>query len=404
MGCRVQSWFGQRVFVTCYSGYGMGDDAGQIEDLKRHLVCVDRDSGQVEWTKTVPASMPEDPYEPPGVTSHGYASHTPTSDGERVYAFFGKSGVFAFDLDGNEVWHRSVGTESARQRWGSAASPVLFKDFVIVNASDESEAVVWLDKWTGEEKHRAEAAGLSNSWSTPVLADGSDGMELVLSVPGEIWSFNPDNGKLRWYSRGSSDNAQNSALAGDGVVYVMGGRGGEAVAVQTGGKGDVNDTNIVWEGRAQGRFATPLLHDGHLFCVNGTVVTCIEAATGKRLYQKRLTTGETVADAEGGSRRGGGRGGEGRGGGRGEGRRGGFAGGRGGGRGQDYASPVQAGDKIYVTTGAGTVYVIAAKPVFELLATNDMTFDSSGFGGTPAISDNMLFMRSNTHLYALGEE
>ena len=92
---------GDRVFVTCYSGYGMGDDKGSVEDLKRHLVCVDQKSGRQLWVRTVNAKMPEDQYRPPGVTTHGYASNTPTSDGKLVYAFFGKSGVYAYDLDGN---------------------------------------------------------------------------------------------------------------------------------------------------------------------------------------------------------------------------------------------------------------------------------------------------------------
>lgn len=384
---------GDKVFVTCYSGYGMGrDDVGQIEDLKRHLVCVSRVTGEMLWTKTVPVKLPEDPYRPPGVTAHGYASHTPASDGESVFAFFGKSGVYAFDLDGKELWNQSVGKESGRMAWGSAASPIMYENFVIVNASDEGEAIVWLDKHTGEEKHRAEAAGLANSWSTPVLMKSSKGMELVISVPGEIWGLNAANGKFRWFSQGTGDNSQISVLAGDDVAFLTGGRGGEAIAVRAGGKDDVNETNVVWKGRAAGRYATPVLHEGHLFTVNGIVVSCFEADSGKRVYQKRLTSGESVEDNEagGGQRRGGGRGG---------------FGGRGGGFGgtQDTASPVLADGKIYITTGSGTVYVIAAKPEYELLATNNMTFDASGFGGTPAISDGRFFMRSNTHLYCVGE-
>jgi len=91
---------GDKVFVTCYSGYGMGDGQGELGDLKRHLVCVDRQSGETLWTKTIKARLPEDEFRPPGVATHGYASHTPVSDGERVYAFFGRGGVYAFDRTG----------------------------------------------------------------------------------------------------------------------------------------------------------------------------------------------------------------------------------------------------------------------------------------------------------------
>ncbi|MCA9080964.1 MAG: PQQ-binding-like beta-propeller repeat protein, partial [Planctomycetaceae bacterium] len=103
---------GDRVYVTAYSGYGIPGGEGSIEDLKRHLVCIDRQQGTVLWTATIAAELPEDPYTPPGVTAHGYASHSPVCDGERVYVFFGKTGVLAFDLDGKELWRRGVGTES----------------------------------------------------------------------------------------------------------------------------------------------------------------------------------------------------------------------------------------------------------------------------------------------------
>src|SRR5690606_7802780 len=88
---------GDKVFVTCYSGYGVDGGSSNVEDLKRHLLCIDRTNGKTMWERTVAAVLPEDEYRPPGTTAHGYASHTPASDGERVYVFFGKTGVLAFD-------------------------------------------------------------------------------------------------------------------------------------------------------------------------------------------------------------------------------------------------------------------------------------------------------------------
>ena len=384
---------GDKVFVTCYSGYGMGDGNGELEDLKRHLLCVDRNSGATLWTKTVDAKMPEDPYRPPGVSTHGYASNTPVSDGEHVYAFFGKSGVYAYDLDGNEIWNQSVGNEPSNKGFGSAASPIVTDKHVIVNAADESLALVWLDKKTGEVFHRAEAGGLSECWTTPVLS-GSDNGELVISVIGEVWGMNAATGKLAWYANGvNARNAQVSVLAGeDGVVYAT---GEEAYAIRTGGKDDVSESNTVWQGRARARYATPVLVDGHLYSISGTVVECIDAATGERVYQERLASTGSTPSNQGDDR--GGRGGFGGG-------RGGFGGrgGRGGG-GDDYASPIVAAGKIYITTYAGTVHVVQAGKEFKLLASNDMSFDSSGFGATPAASDGQLFLRSHSHLYCVSK-
>ena len=88
---------GEYVFVTCYSGTS--------DSLKRHLVCADRQTGKIAWSKIVSATTPA--YRaPPFGTSHGSASHTPVSDGERVYVLFGSSGVFAFDLKGKQLWHK----------------------------------------------------------------------------------------------------------------------------------------------------------------------------------------------------------------------------------------------------------------------------------------------------------
>ncbi|MEM8914032.1 MAG: PQQ-binding-like beta-propeller repeat protein, partial [Planctomycetota bacterium] len=273
---------GDKAFVTCYSGYGMGDNAGELEDLKRHLVCVSVTTGETLWTKTVAAKMPEDPYRPPGVTTHGYASNTPASDGEAVYAFFGKSGLYAFDMEGNELWNRSVGAEPSFKGFGSAASPIVNDTHVIVNAADESLSIVWLDKQNGEESFRAEADGLGECWTTPVLVDNNGNSEIAISVIGEIWGLSNTTGKLRWYAAGvNSRNAQVSVIVDDaGVVYAV---GEEGVAVRVDGKGDLTDDNTVWEGRIRTSYATPVLVGGHLFSVSGTVVECVDASTGERV-------------------------------------------------------------------------------------------------------------------------
>lgn len=377
---------GDKVFVTSYTGYG-GDLGNNIEDLKRHLICVNRLSGKILWKKTVDARMPEDEWRPPGVTTHGYASNTPVSDGEHVYAFFGKSGVHAYDLDGKKIWDQSVGQERSNKRFGSAASPIIVGDKLVVNAADESFSIVWLDKKTGKELHRAEAQGLSECWTTPVEVKNGDKSEIALSVIGEIWGLSNDTGKLSWYANGvNSRNAQVSLIANDGIVYAS---GAEAFAVKVGGKDDVSKSNTVWDGRLSSRYATPVLMNDHLFTTSGSVIECVNAKTGERAFQGRLPS-------TGGGNAGGGRGGR-RGGGR-----GGFGGGRGGGG--DYASPVVAGDKIYFTTSAGKIHVIEAESEFKLIATNDMSFDKSGFGATPAVSDGCLFLRSNSHLYCVGAD
>ncbi len=146
--------WGDRIFLTCYTGYGLGK-GGDIKELSRRLMCFDRKTGALRWEQIVPARLPEAKFSH-YINEHGYASSTPVTDGQRVYAFFGRSGVLACDLDGKQLWHVEVG--KWLNGWGSAASPVLYRDLVIVNATVERAAIVALDAKTGKEVWRSQAA------------------------------------------------------------------------------------------------------------------------------------------------------------------------------------------------------------------------------------------------------
>jgi outer membrane protein assembly factor BamB len=383
---------GQRVLLTCWSGYGTEASNSQ-NDLRRHLLCIDRTTGQTLWQRTVEPTLPEDEFG--GMfAENGYASHSPVSDGERVYVFFGKTGALAFDLDGNQLWHAPLGTESDPRGWGSAASPILHEELLIVTASAESEALVALNKRTGEQVWRKEASGFSGTWGTPVLVQVDDSRtDLVVSVPGELWAFDPASGKLRWYCEAPTSNPVSaSAIAHEGIVYVIGARQGGSIAVRAGGDGDVSQSHVVWTGNDRIGVGTPLYHDERLYWVASGVATCVDASTGQRIYQSRL--GRTEADTEANV-------GEGQ-----EGRRAGFGGGRGGGggmRGQDYSSPVAVADKLYFVSRSGVAHVLALGPEFRQLASNTFAEADEQFSASPAISDGELFIRSNRRLYCIAQ-
>lgn len=360
---------GDRVFLTCYSGYGVGRERGTPEDLRRHLVCVNRPDGKILWTSAVEPVLPEDPFTGMGVPEHGYATSTPVSDGERVYVFFGKTGVLAFDFDGKQLWQTSLGTESGRMRWGSGASPILYKNLVIVNASDESESLRALDKKTGEEVWKAQASGLASCWGTPILVETGDHTELVIAVAYEIWGFNPDNGKLLWYAESGMDsNVSPSVVAQDGIVYGIGGRQGGAAAVRVGGKDDVSASHVLWKSRSTSYVPSPVLYEDHLYWVDDRgLAFCVNAKDGQRVYQERLS---------------------------------GLSGSGGFGGRPFYASVVVAGGNLYAVSRTSGTFVIAAKPEFELIARNEFD-DNSDFNASPAISDGQIFLRSNRFLYCL---
>ncbi len=361
---------GDKVLVTCFRVDG--------DNVERVLVCADRSSGKILWSKTVPGASNEDP--PRGqLMSHGYASSTPVTDGQNVYVMFGKAGAHAFDLQGNELWQKSVGNGSAQNGWGSAASPVLYKNMVIVNAGAESNAIIALDKVSGDEIWKAPADGLNGCWATPILVDIGDGkQDLVLNAPYEIWGFNPDTGKVRWYCEGiQGGTICPSIVAKDGIVYAIGGMRGEAVAVKAGGKGDVNATHVVWRKNVGAYVTSPVIAGDHLFWNANGIVTCVKLSDGETVYRERLS------GMGGGGSRGGGFGG--------------FGGG-----GQDYASVVAADNKVFAFRRQGEGFVLPAEPKFEILAKNKLDDDAGAFNATPAIHNGQLLVRSDKYLYCLG--
>lgn len=350
---------GDRVFVTCYSGYGLEPNAGDQKDLRRHLLCFERATGKQLWAKEFEPKLPEHKYQGEG-SYQGYAGSTPASDGQRLYVFFGKSGVFCFDLDGKELWHVDVG--DGIHGWGSGASPVLFGKLLLINASVESGSLVALDKLTGKEAWRA--GGIRAAWDTPLLIPSKDRTEAVVSVESRLMSFDAATGKSLWDADGVHRYVCPSVVAHDGVVYVIGG-GHTSLAVRTGGSGDVTQSNTVWKEKKGSNVSSPVYYDGHLYWAsdNGGYICCQNAATGETVFQERLEPRP----------------------------------------GSIWSSALLADGKLYFVSQHAGTYVIAAKPKFELLAHNVFADDDSRTNATPAVSGGRLFLRTDRALYCIGK-
>jgi outer membrane protein assembly factor BamB len=318
------------------------------------------------------------------------------SDGEKVFVFFGKSGVHAYDLNGKQLWTADVGDGLSRMGWGSASSPILYKNLVIVTALVESQTLYALDKETGKVVWKQEAKGFDGMWGTPALVEVDGRTELVFAVPYEIWGMDPATGKMLWYCDAVNVNYICSSILVDGsTVYAAeSGPGGSGrIAVRAGGSGDVTKTHVLWSNRESGRIGTPVAVDGRLYWVSGGVANCVDAKTGERVYQSRLTGG-SAASPPGGNRPGARPGSP-----------GGFpgGGGRGGpGGGQDYSSAVAADGKLFYVRRSGEAAVLKLGDKFEQLATN--RFDEGGdFSASPAVSNGELFIRSSKFLYCIAE-
>lgn len=342
---------GKHVFVTAFSGSG--------DSVQRHLLCIDRNTGKQIWKKSVDGASDGGER---GFAYHGQASHTPVCDGERVYVMFGSSGARAYDLTGNQLWHQDLGSER-NSRFGTASSPVLYEDLVIITAGAESESMRAFDKKTGKEVWKTEAGSLSGSYSTPLIIKNSEGIdELLMSVTNEVWGVNPKTGKLRWYAETRVDTSANpSVLMKDNIVYVVGGRSGGRTAVRLGGKNDVTDDHVVWSENGGPYVPSPVLHDDKLFWINDRgIATCVDAKTGEEIGRKRLG-------------------------------------------GRFYASVLLVGDKLYAVSRYDGTYILKANPEFEQIAHNKLS-DENDFSGSPAVSDGQLFIRSDDSIYCIAND
>jgi hypothetical protein len=337
--------------VACYDG--------NASRLERQILCLNRVDGKERWRTKIESQLPD---QDNIRENHGYASSTPVVDADRLYVHFGKSGVFAFDHEGKRLWQTDIG--SKLHQWGSAASPMLVGDLVIVNASVESDALIALDRKTGKEVWRTK--GIRESWNTPILVPvDKDKSELVVAIFGKILGLDPKTGEQLWSC--ATDIGWYmvpSLVSHEGVVYCVGGRnGGGALAVKAGGRGDVTKSHRLWTLKKGSNVPSPIIHEGHLYWMNDVlgVAYCVEGQTGKIVYEERVE-----------------------------------------GAGEVYASPVLVNDKIVYVSRMGKTLVLAAKPKYELLATNEL--ESRGtFNASPAVVDGRLYIRSAKALYCIGK-
>ena len=367
--------WGDRVFLTCYSGYGDGkrEDAGPT-DLVRHLLCVDLSSGRVLWTASEKATRAEDPFEG-YLREHGYASSTPATDGERVYCFHGKNGVHAYDFSGRKVWSAETGSRSSAMVWGSAASVLVAGETVVVNAGDEARALLAFDRRTGAELWRMEDPMMEQTYATPVLQPLASGRtDLLVALRGELRGLDPASGAIRW--RAASPVTGNLSagpvpLAGDRIALFGGFPRTLGTVFQGGGEGDRGGDVLLWESQtAKSYLPLPVEHEGHLYWVSEDgIAACAKTESGELLYRERLDiaseTGKGMAF---------------------------------------YASPVLVGNHLVAVSRSAGTFVIEAKPEFKLFGVNRIEDDTSRFQGTPAVAGDLLLLRSEKALYAIGRQ
>ena len=339
------------------------DGAGGVRFL---IEAFDRASGRTLWTHTVTARGPLQPVH----QKANLASSSPVTDGERVYAVFGTGQTVALTMDGNEVWARHLGEEYGPFTivWGHSSSPVVYRDLLILQCDHSSAThveqasgayLVALDTRTGQERWKVERGPGLFSYSTPFVVPGPDGDELVVNSSQRLDTYDPGTGEYLWHTGGPNPFPVPVATYGDGAVYTSRGTSsGPYMKIRPGGRGDVTETHVDWRIPTGAPYVSSLLYyDGLLYMANGSgIFTCVDAATGERVWRERLGGAYT-------------------------------------------ASPLAADGRIYFFSETGEAIVLASGRDPVVLARNDL---AARVLASPAISDGQIFVRTDRYLVAIG--
>ena len=324
---------------------------------------------------------------PPTIPTHSsntYASETPVSDGERVYAYFGMTGLYCFDLDGKELWKKDLGSYSMMAGWGTSSSPTLAGDKLFIQCDNEEKSFLTaLDSKTGKELWKVSRSERSG-WSTPYVWKTKDRTDLVVIGGQKIRGYDPADGKEVWAIDIGGGQCSASPVADAEKLYVGvgqggggfgkgggagAGRAGTLFAVKAGAKGDItpkggesSSDGVAWTApRAWPAASSPLLYDGFVYLIdrNGGTISCFDAKTGKAAYSK-----ERIPSA-----------------------------------GAFWASPWAADGKIFCLDESGATHVLKAGAEFEVVRMNKLGRDT--YWATPAAAGGSLFIRSVDSLYCI---
>jgi outer membrane protein assembly factor BamB len=299
-------------------------------------------------------------------------SSSAVTDGSRVVAWFGSAGVWCFDMEGNELWHRDLGPQE--HIWGYGSSPVLHDGTCLLNfGPGERQFLVALDAATGAVRWKHEEPGGKRgddqkdwigSWSTPIIATVRDRPQVLLSWPRRLAAYDPSSGRELWTCAGLNALVYTSPLVDGDIAVAMGGFNGMSFAVRTGGEGDVTATHRLWHHeRDRQRIGSGVIHGGYVYILNDPgIAECIDLRSGAPVWEERLAT------------------------------RGGSA---------SWSSMVLAGGRLFATDQRGETFVLKADPKFQLLATNRL---DEGTNASIAPSNGRLFLRTYRTLWCIGTD
>lgn len=331
-----------------------------IHDFK--VYCIDRNSGKINWETTVTSELPlENTHE-----LSSWASNSPCTDGEHIYAYFGSRGLYSLDFDGNILWKRDFGQMQKRASFGEGASPFLYKNRLFILWDHEGDSWLYcIDKNTGEELWKV-ARDEGTSWSTPIVAEVNGKPQVITTATKAIRSYDVETGGLIWSGTGLTANVIPNPMVENGILYAMSGYRGTALQAIDLSKatGDITGTSaVIWEFNQDTPY-TPcaVLMDGKLYFLraNNGFLTCLNAKDGSVVYSKEKVEGISTL----------------------------------------FSSPTGGSGRLFIAA-ENICVVIKAGEKFEILASNPL---DDNFHASPVIVGDQLILRGFKNLYCFEEE
>lgn len=333
------------------------------------LYCLDIETGKVQWKREFYAGHP------PGGRhrKNSFASETPVTDGNRVYVYVTNLGLYAFDMDGTQVWRTPLEPYPIYLDFGTGGSAALWGNMlVIVNDNEKQSFIAAYDKSTGKAlwrtnrdlAPRGEGPSRRSGWVTPFVWKNALRTEVVTVGPGVAVSYDA-GGKELWRLSGMSGTPIPSPFAYDGLLYINGGRGAPLFAVKPGASGDVtpkegdkHSSVVAWSAPRAGTYLpTEVAYDGAIYSLSETgILSRFEAVTGKMSYKARIEGGEAFT-----------------------------------------SSPWAYNGKVFCLNEEGKTFVIAAGEKFQPVRINELDEMAQA---TPAIVGERLLLRTESKLYS----
>lgn len=354
---------GQRRRRPGGGGGGFGGGRENPTEIQQFvLLSLDRSTGKTQWQTVVRETVPHEGHH----QDHSFESHSPVTDGERIYGWFGSRGLHCFDLKGKKLWEKDFGNFRSANGFGEGNSPALHGNTLVVNWDHEGDDfIAAFDKVTGRELWRT-PRNERTTWTTPLVIVHEGKPQVIVCATQRIRSYDLATGRQLWECGGLTANVIPTPISAFDHLYAISGfRGNALLAIKLGRSGDLTDGDAIsWRHeRSTPYVPSPMLSGDRLFFLagNNPILSCVDARTGKVHFDAERLQGPS-----------------------------GF-----------YASPVGAAGRIYLAGRNGTSLVIKDATALEVLATNKL---EDRFDASPAISGNALFLRGHENLYCLSDK